>query len=69
MKTIEQEALERAYTLLLVPDVYNVIDGAFDTDAIHYLELALGEERSKEIADRVFKHFGKDGYKAQWMFE
>ena len=54
-------AIEKAYELLMIPDMYNAIDGCFDNDAEGYLEKALGE-KAKEIKGRVRKFFGEERY-------
>ena len=56
------EAIEKAYELLMIPDMYNAIDGCFDNDAEGYLERALGGEKSKEIRGKVRKFFGEERY-------
>ena len=54
------KAIEKAYELLLVPDMYNAIDGCFDNDALRYLREALPEYRMVEIEKDIIYFYGDE---------
>ena len=53
-------AIEKSYELLLVPDMYNALDGVFDNDALYYLRKALGEQKASEIEKEIIAFYGDD---------